>query len=67
MGAMKEKLIDQVNYGPDDIDYDQNQLEPPPNEVNIQNGKSMWVIKGYKIWARSYKEALELLPLIESF
>jgi hypothetical protein len=44
-----------------------NELTPPPDEINIQDGKMMWVINGYRIWARSYQEALELLPLIESF
>jgi len=43
------------------------QLEPPPDQINIKNGKSMWIIDGYKIWARTYKEALELLPIIQSF
>jgi hypothetical protein len=68
MGAMKEKFIDQVNAGPDDTDWKtENQLEPPPNQVDLKNGKSMWIIDGYKIWARSYMEALQLLPLIQSF
>ena len=43
-----------------------NQLDPPPDELDIENGKSMWVIDGYKIWAQSYQEALSLLPLIEN-
>lgn len=42
-------------------------IDPPPDQIDSDTGKSMWEIKGYKIWARSYKEALELLPLIESF
>lgn len=41
--------------------------EPPPLQVNPNNGLKMWEIKGYRIWASSYQEALELLPLIESF
>jgi hypothetical protein len=44
-----------------------NQLDPAPDEVNVETGKSMWIIKDYKIWADSYKQALELLPMIESF
>jgi hypothetical protein len=56
---------DNPNYF--DLSKDDNQLEPPPAQVNLENGKSMWVIDGYRIWAKSYKEALELLPLIESF
>lgn len=46
---------------------DGNQLAPPPDEINTENGKMMWEINGYRIWARSYQEALEILPLIESF
>jgi hypothetical protein len=46
---------------------DNNQLEPSPDQINIETGKSMWIIDGYRIWANSYKEALELLPIIQSF
>lgn len=46
---------------------DVNELAPPPNEINTDTGKMMWIIDGYKIWARSYQEALQLLPLIQSF
>ena len=57
------------NDNPNYLNLSKNdhQLEPPPAQVNLENGKSMWVIDGYRIWAKSYKEALELLPLIESF
>jgi hypothetical protein len=44
-----------------------NKLDPAPDEINTNTGMSMWKIKGYKIWANSYKQALELLPMIESF
>lgn len=68
MGKMKEVFIDKINEQPDDIDWNsQNQLDPPPDKIDLQTGKSMWVIKDYKIWATSYKEALELLPMIENF
>jgi hypothetical protein len=50
-----------------DLSKNDNQLEPPPDQVNLESGKSMWIIDGYRIWASSYKEALELLPIIESF
>jgi hypothetical protein len=46
---------------------DNNQLEPSPDQINTETGKSMWIIDGYRIWANSYKEALELLPMIQSF
>lgn len=42
-----------------------NKLDPAPDEINTDTGKSMWKIKDYRIWADSYKQALELLPLIE--
>lgn len=42
-----------------------NKLDPAPDEINTDTGKSMWIIKDYRIWADSYKQALELLPLIE--
>ena len=45
-------------------EYD-NTLDPAPDEINTTTGKSMWKIKDYRIWADSYKQALELLPLIE--
>jgi len=43
-----------------------NKLDPAPDEINTTTGKSMWIVKGYKIWADSYQQAVkELLPLIE--
>lgn len=42
-------------------------LDPPPDEINLETGKKMWVIKGYRIWSDSYQEALQHLNLIESF
>jgi hypothetical protein len=67
MGKMKNVFIDKINEQPDDIDWKSNQLDPAPDEVDLDAGKSMWIIKDYKIWAHSYKEALEMLPMIESF
>jgi hypothetical protein len=82
MGKMKNLVIDQMNNdrnGPDDSDWNaptfdgagfteaDNQLSPPPDQIDLDNGKSMWIIEEYRIWARSYKEALELLPMIKSF
>jgi hypothetical protein len=42
------------------------QLDPAPDQINLDNGKKMWLIKDYRIWANTYQEALSLLPLIES-
>lgn len=50
-----------------DEEPEYNQLDPAPDEINTDTGKMMWKIKGYKIWADSYKQAQELLPMIESF
>jgi hypothetical protein len=46
-------------------EYD-NVLDPAPDEINTTTGESMWIIKDYRIWADNYKQALELLPLIEN-
>lgn len=54
---MKDLVIDEMN----------NQMHPPPDQLDTENGKSMWVINGYKIWADNYQQALELLTIIESF
>lgn len=71
MGKMKQLMIDQMNNqrNPDDTDWDylSNQMAPPPDQLDLDSGKSMWIIEDYKIWAFSYKEAMELLPLIKSF
>lgn len=73
MGKMKNLVIDQMNSdrnGPDDTDWNapsSNQLEPPPDKIDLDSGKSMWIIKEYRIWAETYKQALEMLPMIESF
>lgn len=50
-----------------------NQLHPPPDEINTESSLCMWKIKSikddveYKIWAKTYKEAVEMLSQIESF
>jgi hypothetical protein len=46
-------------------EYENNTMAPPPDQINTSTGKSMWIIKDYRIWADSYEQALELLPLIE--
>jgi hypothetical protein len=40
---------------------------PPPEEINLESGKGMWTIKGYRIWADDYLQACEHLELIENF
>ena len=43
-----------------------NQLNPPPDEIDLKSNKSMWVIDEYKIWANTYIEAIELYNLIKN-
>jgi hypothetical protein len=46
--------------------------EPMPIKIEA-DGKKLWIVPSnkdgvdYKIWAQSYAEALQLLPMIESF
>jgi hypothetical protein len=61
-----------INLSKTKIEKDLNLNEPLP--VAIQgDGQKCWQIKSikddciYKIWAYSFKEALEMLPRIESF
>ena len=64
-----------INLSKNDIPnvYKRNELEPPPDELNTDSGLCMWKIKSikddceYRIWAHSFKEAVEMLPQIESF
>lgn len=46
--------------------YD-NTLDPPPDQIDLNTGKCMWEIQGYRIWADTYVEAKQHLNLIESF
>jgi hypothetical protein len=47
-------------------DWGSGELEPPPNKVDTATGKKMWELNGYRVWAESYKQAMDLVPLIES-
>jgi len=68
MGKMKELYIDKLNDNtPDDTDWNSNQLNPPPDQIDLETGRSMWIIDDYKIWAETYEQAVQLLPLIKSF
>jgi len=48
------------------IREEENPLDPKPDAIT-EDGKKMWIIKDYRIWAQTYQQALKLLPLIESF
>ncbi len=52
-------------YSDETPEYD-NKLDPAPNEIDTETGKSMWIIKGYRIWDSSYQDALKHLELIEN-
>jgi len=41
--------------------------EFPPHIEEQNDGKKLWIIEDYRIWAFSYEQALELLSLIKSF
>lgn len=60
-------MSEEPEYDSAGYTFHDNQMPPPPDEINLDTGKSMWIIKDYRIWANSYQEAVELLPLIESF
>jgi len=47
--------------------YGQNQLTPPPDLIDLESGKSMWIVEDYKIWAETYEQAVRLLPMIKSY
>ena len=55
-----------INQQEDEDVYRSNQLDPAPDEIDTVSGKSMWIIKDYKIWATSYQEALKHLDIIEN-
>lgn len=59
---MTEEIINQQE---DEDGYRSNQLDPAPDEIDMNTNKNMWIINGYRIWADTYQQALELLPLIE--
>ena len=67
----QDRLLDDYYY---QTEYNQNQPDHEPPYIAVcSDGKYCWEIKSviedvtYKIWAFSYKEALEMLPRIESF
>jgi hypothetical protein len=44
-----------------------NQLHPAPDQVNLETGLSMWIIKDIRIWAKDYIEACRLYEIIDKF
>ena len=39
-------------------------FEPLPLQEQA-DGKKLWIINGYRVWAKSYNEAIELAEIIE--
>lgn len=39
-------------------------FEPLPLKEQA-DGKKLWIINGYRVWAKSYDEAIELADIIE--
>lgn len=72
MGKMKDIMIDKMNdegpkYDSAGFTHDDNQMKPPPDEINLESGLSMWVINDIRVWARSYMEACKLYEIIDKF
>ena len=38
-----------------------------PLPLKERDGKKLWVINGYKVWAENYESALELAAMIDTF
>jgi hypothetical protein len=43
-----------------------NSNEPQPQQVR-EDGKKLYILDGYRIWADTYKDALEHLAMIQRF
>lgn len=39
---------------------EKNQLPPPPDEIDLETGKSMWHINEIHVWANTYENALRM-------
>jgi len=37
-----------------------NQLHPPPVEIDLNTGKSMWLVNDIRVWADTYENALRM-------
>ena len=38
-----------------------------PLPLKEADGKKLWIINGYKVWAENYEQALELAAMIDTF
>jgi hypothetical protein len=39
---------------------EKNQLHPPPVEIYLTTGKSMWLVNEIRVWADTYENALRM-------
>jgi hypothetical protein len=62
-----EKINDEgPQYDSAGYTFEDNQMHPPPDQIDLESGLSMWIIKDYRIWAKTYVQALSTLTLIEN-
>ena len=38
-----------------------------PLPLKEADGKKLWIINGYRVWAENYEQALELAAMIDTF
>jgi hypothetical protein len=38
-----------------------------PLPLKERDGKKLWIINGYRVWAENYEQALELAAMIDAF
>jgi hypothetical protein len=68
MGRMKDLFIEQMNQekAKEPLNYGYiGDTEPWPDEIDVETGKCMWIIRESKVWANTYAEALDLYSMIE--
>ena len=41
--------------------------EAPPPVKEREDGKKMWIINEYKVWAQTYEQALQYADMIDRF
>ena len=65
MGKFKNLMIDKMNKeAEDERNFIHFGIEPKP--IKVKDGKKQWEIEGYRIWAVTYTQALDLLPIMKS-
>lgn len=47
-------------------DFDETPITYPL-PIDKNEDKQLWIINGYKVWAKNYEQALELAALIDTF